>query len=181
MRPFTYSIGSDTRITFPAKPDERVRRLPQGPRLPVVPVGRVLVEARRKGAADVVAALDRLMMPRKPDGACWRCQSPEGGSAIGARLRPSGAMPVTPRSSRPKASPTDSTSNSRTAARARAACSGPRSRSGLFRGAAGDRARRADRSGAHTMKTRRQPTEAQRAAAADAASGSRHWPRASRR
>jgi hypothetical protein len=31
-----------------------------------------------QGATDVVAALERLMMPRRPDGACWRCHSPNG-------------------------------------------------------------------------------------------------------
>jgi len=31
-----------------------------------------------KGAADFLAALDRKIGPRRPDGACWGCQAPDG-------------------------------------------------------------------------------------------------------
>ena len=40
------------------------------------------------GLADIVAAIDRLMMPRKPDGAAGDASPRTGGSAIG------GASPV---------------------------------------------------------------------------------------
>ncbi len=33
---------------------------------------------RITGTADFLAALDRAIGPRRPDGACWQCQAPEG-------------------------------------------------------------------------------------------------------
>ena len=33
---------------------------------------------RVAGFADFLAALDRALNPGKPDGACWRCNAPEG-------------------------------------------------------------------------------------------------------
>ena len=78
MRPFTYAIGSDTRITFPTVPDVRVRACLKAHGFKWSPSASCWWKRGAKGAADVVAALDKLMMPRKPDGACWRCQSPEG-------------------------------------------------------------------------------------------------------
>ena len=78
MKPFTYSIGPDVRITFPGKPDERVRSLLKSHGFRWSPSAGCWWRNRVTGAADVLGALERMLSPRKPDGACWRCQSPEG-------------------------------------------------------------------------------------------------------
>ena len=78
MRPYKYATGPDTRITFPTKPDERVRACLKAHGFQWSPSMGCWWKRGAKGAADVIAALDRLTMPRKPDGACWRCQSPDG-------------------------------------------------------------------------------------------------------
>jgi hypothetical protein len=78
MRPYTYSTGPGTQIKFPAKPDERVRACLKAHGFRWSPSMGCWWKRGYIGLADVVAALDRLMMPRKPDGACWRCQSPDG-------------------------------------------------------------------------------------------------------
>src|SRR5262245_39997660 len=66
-----------TRITFPAKPDESIRAMLKGAGFRWSRDGYWW---RRgcKGAADFIAALDRKLSPDRPDGACWRCQSPQG-------------------------------------------------------------------------------------------------------
>jgi hypothetical protein len=77
MIQFTYRIeASDTRITFPAKPSEAIRALLKGAGFRWSPSGYWW---RRgcKGGADFITALDRRLNPR-PDGACWRCQAPNG-------------------------------------------------------------------------------------------------------
>ena len=78
MSQFTYSIeSSDTRITFPSKPSESIRSMLKSAGFRWSPAG---FWWRRgcKGAADFITALDRRLNPDRPDGACWRCQSPEG-------------------------------------------------------------------------------------------------------
>ena len=49
------------------------------------PAGGFWWRARVSGAADFLAALHRKIGPRRPDGACWGCQSPDG------YFRPQGA------------------------------------------------------------------------------------------
>jgi hypothetical protein len=75
---FTHSIGPDTRIRFSAKPEERIRSMLKANGFRWSPMAGEWWRRGCKGAADYLAALDRAIGPRKPDGACWRCQSPEG-------------------------------------------------------------------------------------------------------
>jgi hypothetical protein len=78
MRPYQYATGPDTRITFPSKPDERVRACLKAHGFQWSPSMGCWWKRGFIGLADIVTALDRLTMPRKPDGDCWRCQSPDG-------------------------------------------------------------------------------------------------------
>jgi hypothetical protein len=78
MLTFTYSIGPDVRIRFSAKPDERIRAMLKGNGFRWSPTGGEWWRSRVAGAADFLAALDRALNPRRPDGPCWRCQAPEG-------------------------------------------------------------------------------------------------------
>ena len=79
MIQFTYSIDwPDTRITFPDKPSEAIRAMLKGAGFRWSPAGGCWWRRGCKGAADFITALDRRMNPDRPDGACWRCQSPQG-------------------------------------------------------------------------------------------------------
>lgn len=78
MLTFSSSIGPDVRIQFSAKPDARVRAMLKVHGFRWSPAAGLWWRKRVAGAADVLLALRRLIGPRKPDGACWRCQSPEG-------------------------------------------------------------------------------------------------------
>ncbi len=78
MTQFTYGIGPDTRITFPAKPDEAIRSLLKGAGFRWCPTAGCWWRRGVKGAADFIGALDRKLNPGRPDGACWRCKSPNG-------------------------------------------------------------------------------------------------------
>ena len=88
MLTFTHSIGPDVRIRFSDKPDARIRAMLKANGFRWWPSERLWWRKRIDGAADMLAALERNIGPRKPDGACWRCQSPEG------YFRPQG--PATP-------------------------------------------------------------------------------------
>ncbi|MFL5343015.1 MAG: hypothetical protein ACJ8F7_23020 [Gemmataceae bacterium] len=78
MLTFTHSIGPDVRIRFSDKPDARIRVILKANGFRWSPGGGYWWRSRVAGAADFLAALERAIGPRKPDGACWRCQSPEG-------------------------------------------------------------------------------------------------------
>ena len=78
MLTFTYSIGPDVQIRFSAKPDERVRTMLKAHGFRWSPQAGLWWRRKVTGAADVIAALDKLIGPRKPDGACWRCQPRDG-------------------------------------------------------------------------------------------------------
>jgi hypothetical protein len=79
MSTFRYSIGpGDTRITFPEKPSEAIRALLKGAGFRWSPAAGCWWRRGVQGAANFLAALDRKMSPRRPDGACWRCRAPEG-------------------------------------------------------------------------------------------------------
>jgi hypothetical protein len=79
MSQFTYHIeSSDTRITFPAKPSEAIRALLKGAGFRWSPSAGCWWRRGCKGAADFNTALDRKLNPGRPDGACWKCQSPHG-------------------------------------------------------------------------------------------------------
>src|SRR5262249_50967390 len=79
MLRFTHVIESDrVSVMFNAKPDERIRRVLKINGFCWSPVGGFWWRRKIDGFADFVAALERLIEPRKPGGACWDCQSPNG-------------------------------------------------------------------------------------------------------
>jgi hypothetical protein len=78
MLRFTHSIGAGVRITFNEKPDERIRSLLKANGFRWSPTGGHWWRTRVGGAADFLAALDRAVGPRKPDGPCWKCKNPDG-------------------------------------------------------------------------------------------------------
>ena len=85
MLTFKHSIGPDVRITFSEKPSADVRAMLKANGFRWLPSGGFWWRSRVRGAADFLAALDRKVGPRRPDGACWRCKAPEG------YFRPQGA------------------------------------------------------------------------------------------
>jgi hypothetical protein len=79
MLTFSHLIESDrVSVMFTAKPDERIRRMLKVNGFRWSPVGGFWWRRKIEGFADIVGALERLIEPRKPDGACWDCQSPDG-------------------------------------------------------------------------------------------------------
>jgi hypothetical protein len=78
MTQFGYAIGPDTRITFPAKPDDSIRALMKGAGFRWSPAAGCWWRRGVNGAADFIAVLDRKLNSGRPDGACWRCKSPNG-------------------------------------------------------------------------------------------------------
>ena len=88
MLTFTYSIGPDVRIRFSVKPDEQIRSALKSHGFRWSPANGHWWRRRVDGAADFLAMLERKIGPKKPDGACWHCKSPEG------YFRPQG--PATP-------------------------------------------------------------------------------------
>src|SRR5262245_46392680 len=76
---FRESIGQDgVRIQFSDKPDARIRGVLKANGFRWSPATGEWWRSRVAGAADFLAALDRLVNPGKPDGPCWVCQSPVG-------------------------------------------------------------------------------------------------------
>ncbi|OAI40552.1 hypothetical protein AYO40_04685 [Planctomycetaceae bacterium SCGC AG-212-D15] len=75
---FTYSIVPDVRIRFSDKPDERIRAMLKANGFRWSPAVGQWWRTRVGGAADFLAALDKVLNPGRPDGACWRCNSPNG-------------------------------------------------------------------------------------------------------
>jgi hypothetical protein len=75
---FSYSIGPDVRIRFSDKPDERMRSMLKAHGFRWSLASGLWWRNRVSGAADFLAALDKVLSPKRPDGACWRCQSPDG-------------------------------------------------------------------------------------------------------
>jgi hypothetical protein len=78
MLRFTHSIGAGVHITFNEKPDERIRSMLKANGFRWSPSLGEWWRRSVSGAADFLAALDRAVGPRRPDGVCWRCKSPEG-------------------------------------------------------------------------------------------------------
>ena len=85
MLSFTHSIGPDVRITFSEKPGPDVRAMLKANGFRWAPAGGFWWRARVAGAAEVLAALDRKIGPRRRAGACWSCGAAEG------YFRPQGA------------------------------------------------------------------------------------------
>ena len=75
---FSYSIGPDVRIKFSDKPDVRVRGILKANGFRWSPFAGQWWRSRVAGAADFLDALRKAIGPRRPDGACWACNSPEG-------------------------------------------------------------------------------------------------------
>jgi hypothetical protein len=75
---FKFSIGPDFRLTFNDKPDAGIRALLKGAGFRWAPSCGFWWRRQITGAADFIAALEKRIGPRKPDGACWRCYAPEG-------------------------------------------------------------------------------------------------------
>jgi hypothetical protein len=63
---------------FNHKPAERIRAMLKANGFRWSPVGGFWWRGRVEGFADFLAALDRALHPGRPDGACWRCNGPEG-------------------------------------------------------------------------------------------------------
>ena len=79
MSQFTHHIDANaTRIAFPSKPSEAIRALLKGAGFRWSPSGGFWWRRGCKGAEDFILALDRKLNPDRPDGGCWRCQSPQG-------------------------------------------------------------------------------------------------------
>jgi hypothetical protein len=78
MLTFTQSIGPGVQIRFSDKPGERIRAMLKANGFRWSPAAGVWWRSRVAGAADFLAALDKVISPQRPDGACWRCQAPEG-------------------------------------------------------------------------------------------------------
>jgi len=79
MLTFSHVIDRDrVSVMFTAKPDERIRGMLKANGFRWSPASGFWWRRRESGFADFLAALARAVGPRKPDGACWRCQSPEG-------------------------------------------------------------------------------------------------------
>jgi hypothetical protein len=78
MLTFKYSTGPDVRITFSEKPGADVRAMLKANGFRWSPTGGFWWRIQVRGAADFLAALGKKIGPRRPDGACWECQSPDG-------------------------------------------------------------------------------------------------------
>lgn len=78
MSKFKCSIGSDTRITFPGKPDEAICSMLKANGFRWSPRAGCWRKRGCKGAADFIAALDKRMNPGRPDGNCWTCGDKAG-------------------------------------------------------------------------------------------------------
>src|SRR5262249_2581355 len=89
MLTFTYSISGGVRIRFSEKPDAHIRSALKSHGFRWSPSEGLWWRKRVDGAASFLAMLgrevDRANGVRRPDGACWDCQSPEG------YFRPQGA------------------------------------------------------------------------------------------
>ena len=77
-----FGPGAYFALTFSAKPDERIRSMLKGAGFRWSPASATWWRAKVSGAADFLAALeraiDRAEGVRRPVGACWVCQSPDG-------------------------------------------------------------------------------------------------------
>src|SRR5436189_3708164 len=73
---FQYAIQNGVTVRFPEKPPERIRAMLKASGFRWL--HGAWYRRRVAGAADFLAALERVCNPGKPDGACWNCKSPEG-------------------------------------------------------------------------------------------------------
>lgn len=79
MTQFTHHIDANaTCIAFDSKPAEPIRAMLKSAGFRWSPANGHWWRRGCKGAADFILALDKKLNPDRPDGACWRCQSPNG-------------------------------------------------------------------------------------------------------
>ena len=79
MLTFSHVIDRDrVSVMFSAKPDERIRGMLKANGFRWSPAGGFWWRRRVTGFADFLAALERAIGPRKPDGACWNCSEQSG-------------------------------------------------------------------------------------------------------
>jgi hypothetical protein len=78
MPDYTVSLGHDTVIRFPQKPSAEIRSLLKSAGFRWSPTAACWWRRGVQGAADFLDQLDKRLHPGRPDGACWRCKSPEG-------------------------------------------------------------------------------------------------------
>ena len=84
MLTFTHQIGPGAyfALTFSAKPCERVRGFLKSYGMRWAPASGTWWRGKATGSADIIAALrtviDQTEGIRRPVGACWVCQSPDG-------------------------------------------------------------------------------------------------------
>ena len=78
MLTFTYRIGRGVYLKFSGKPEDRVRSMLKANGFRWFPALQEWGRSRVSGAADFIGALEKAIGPRKPDGECWVCKSPEG-------------------------------------------------------------------------------------------------------
>jgi hypothetical protein len=77
----TFNFSMDrhgVELRFSAKPDEGVRSMLKANGFRWSPANGTWWRRRVEGTADFLAALERKLNPGRPDGACWRCGSPDG-------------------------------------------------------------------------------------------------------
>lgn len=78
-----HDIGNgQVTLAFDGKPSANVRSILKANRFRWSPTGGYWWRRSSTGAADLIAALhvvlDREAGIRRPDGACWKCKSPDG-------------------------------------------------------------------------------------------------------
>jgi hypothetical protein len=65
-------------VMFTAKPPDHIRAMLKANGFRWSPQGGFWWRRKVVGIADFLAALERRLNPGKPDGACWKCRSPNG-------------------------------------------------------------------------------------------------------
>ena len=75
---FHYTIGSSVEFRFTTKPPADVLATLKSYGFRWSPGAKCWWRRRVTGAADIVAAIDAMLTPKRPDGPCWKCNAPEG-------------------------------------------------------------------------------------------------------
>jgi hypothetical protein len=76
---FASHIGSGgVTVKFAEKPPAEILAILKGAGFRWQPFDQTWHRQRVAGAADFLLALERRCNPDRPDGACWKCQAPDG-------------------------------------------------------------------------------------------------------
>ncbi len=79
MLSFTHTIGNGSVwLKFNDKPSAEIRGILKANGFRWSPPSGSWWRTRVTGAADFILALEKRIGPKRPDGACWECKSPEG-------------------------------------------------------------------------------------------------------